>query len=48
MTHIQFDYSNALSFFGEHELTQMKELVKVSHNALHEGTGAGSDFLRMD
>jgi glucose-6-phosphate isomerase len=44
MTHIQFDYSKALSFFKPHELTQMKDLVKVSHHALHEGTGAGNDF----
>ncbi|MCU9612760.1 glucose-6-phosphate isomerase [Caldibacillus lycopersici] len=44
MTHIQFDYSKALSFFGEHELTQMQSLVKISHEVLHEGTGAGSDF----
>jgi len=45
MTHIQFDYSNALRFFGEHELAQMNDLVKVSHQALHEKTGAGNDFL---
>ncbi|WAA10026.1 glucose-6-phosphate isomerase [Fervidibacillus albus] len=45
MTHIQFDYSKALAFFGEHELTQMKDLVKVSHHVLHEGSGAGNDFL---
>lgn len=45
MTHIQFDYSKALSFFGEHELTQMKDLVKATHHVLHNGTGAGSDFL---
>lgn len=45
MTHIQFDYSKALAFFGEHELAQMKDLVKVSHHALHEKTGAGNDFL---
>jgi len=45
MTHIQFDYSNALRFFGEHELAQMNDMVKVSHQALHEKTGAGNDFL---
>lgn len=45
MTHIQFDYSKALSFFGKHELQQMQSHVEVSHNALHEGTGAGRDFL---
>jgi glucose-6-phosphate isomerase len=45
MTHIRFDYSNALSFFGEHELTYLRDLVKVAHHSLHEKTGAGSDFL---
>ncbi|QPC47329.1 glucose-6-phosphate isomerase [Mangrovibacillus cuniculi] len=45
MTHIRFDYSNALSFFGEHELTYLEDAVKVAHHSLHEKTGAGNDFL---
>lgn len=45
MTHIKFDYSKALSFFGEHELTYLQDAVKVAHHSLHEGTGAGNDFL---
>ncbi|MDG5471828.1 glucose-6-phosphate isomerase [Jeotgalibacillus sp. ET6] len=45
MTHIRFDYSNALDFFGEHELTYLQDTVKQAHHALHEGTGAGSDYL---
>ncbi|WP_430483480.1 glucose-6-phosphate isomerase [Rossellomorea marisflavi] len=45
MTHIRFDYSNALSFFGEHEITYLNDAVKAAHHALHEKTGAGSDFL---
>ncbi|MCM3588441.1 glucose-6-phosphate isomerase [Mesobacillus maritimus] len=45
MTHIQFDYSKALSFFGEHEVTYLRDFVKVAHHSLHEKTGAGSDFL---
>ncbi len=45
MTHIRFDYSKALSFFGEHELTYLSDAVKVAHHSLHEQTGAGSDFL---
>ncbi len=45
MTHIQFDYSKALAFFGKHEIQQLQSQVNVSHNALHEGTGAGHDFL---
>ncbi|HLO11667.1 MAG TPA: glucose-6-phosphate isomerase [Pseudoneobacillus sp.] len=45
MTHVRFDYSKALSFFGEHELTYLRDFVKVAHHSLHEKTGAGSDFL---
>ncbi|MEW4290417.1 glucose-6-phosphate isomerase [Rossellomorea marisflavi] len=45
MTHIRFDYSNALSFFGEHEITYLSDAIKAAHHALHEKTGAGSDFL---
>jgi glucose-6-phosphate isomerase len=45
MTHIRFDYSKALSFFGEHELTYLRDFVKVAHHSLHEKTGAGSDYL---
>ncbi|WP_019243748.1 MULTISPECIES: glucose-6-phosphate isomerase [Bacillus] len=45
MAHIRFDYSTALPFFGEHEITYLKNAVKAAHHALHEGTGAGNDFL---
>ena len=45
MTHIRFDYSKALSFFGEHELTYLRDSVKVAHHSLHEKTGAGSEYL---
>jgi glucose-6-phosphate isomerase len=45
MTHIRFDYSKALSFFGEHEVTYLRDFVKVAHHSLHEKTGAGSDYL---
>ncbi|KYC96780.1 glucose-6-phosphate isomerase [Heyndrickxia sporothermodurans] len=45
MTHIQFDYSKALSFFGEHELTNLEPAVKAAHQSLHNKTGAGNDFL---
>lgn len=45
MTHVRFDYSKALSFFGEHELTYLRDFVKVAHHSLHEETGAGSDYL---
>ncbi len=45
MTHVRFDYSKALTFFGEHELTYLSDAVKVAHHSLHEKTGAGSEFL---
>ncbi len=45
MTHVRFDYSKALSFFGEHEVTYLRDFVKVAHHSLHEATGAGNDYL---
>ena len=38
MAHISFDYSKALSFFGEHEITYLRDAVKVAHHSLHEKT----------
>lgn len=45
MTHIKFDYSKALRFFEERELDYLEPAVKAAHDALHNGTGAGSDYL---
>ncbi len=45
MTHIKFDYSTAETFFGQHEVEQMQSIVKNVHSTIHDGTGAGSDFL---
>jgi len=45
MTHVRFDYSKALTFFQEHELTYLQDFVKVAHHSIHEQTGAGNDFL---
>ncbi|ELH0986541.1 glucose-6-phosphate isomerase [Staphylococcus pseudintermedius] len=45
MTHIQLDYQKALKFFGQHELDQQQDAVKAIHRTIHEGTGAGSEFL---
>ncbi|ATH92942.1 glucose-6-phosphate isomerase [Bacillus glycinifermentans] len=45
MTHVRFDYSRALPFFKEQELTYLRDFVKVAHHSIHEKTGAGSDFL---
>ncbi|WP_108026306.1 glucose-6-phosphate isomerase [Melghirimyces profundicolus] len=42
---LTFDYSNALAFFGGHELKQMEPAVGAAHDLLHKGTGAGNDFL---
>ncbi|HEH7963234.1 TPA: glucose-6-phosphate isomerase [Staphylococcus pseudintermedius] len=42
---MQLDYQKALKFFGQHELDQQQDAVKAIHRTIHEGTGAGSDFL---
>ncbi|KYG33505.1 glucose-6-phosphate isomerase [Alkalihalobacillus trypoxylicola] len=45
MKKVQFDYSKALSFFSQHEVDYLQDAVTAAHNALHNGTGAGSDYL---
>lgn len=45
MTHIQLDYQKALKFLGQHEIDQQQDLVQRIHQTIHNGTGAGSDFL---
>ncbi|MBL7572841.1 glucose-6-phosphate isomerase [Staphylococcus saccharolyticus] len=45
MTHIQLDYGKTLEFFDKHELDQQKDIVKTIHDTIHNGTGAGNDFL---
>ncbi|TVP85165.1 MAG: glucose-6-phosphate isomerase [Alkalicoccus sp.] len=42
---ISFDYSKAADFLGQHELDNLQPAVEAAHHMLHEGTGAGSDFL---
>ncbi|MBC8080030.1 MAG: glucose-6-phosphate isomerase [Gorillibacterium sp.] len=44
-TKLHFDYSKALSFIGQHEVDYLTGAVKVAHEQLHNGTGAGSDYL---
>ncbi len=44
MAHIQFDYSKALKFFGQHEVDYLQDQVTTADKALREGTGAGNDF----
>lgn len=45
MTHIQFDYSKALTFFNEEELENLQVQVTAADEALREGKGPGSDFI---
>lgn len=42
---IQFDYSKALPFVGQHEVDYLAEQVKLAHDQLHNKSGAGSDYL---
>ncbi|SFS50716.1 glucose-6-phosphate isomerase [Marininema halotolerans] len=42
---LQFDYQPALAFISDNELSQMEPSVRAAHNQLHEGTGAGNQFL---
>ena len=44
MTKIKFDYSKAGKFIAESEINALKPYIKVAHDTLHEGTGAGSEF----
>lgn len=42
---LQFDYSRALSLVQQHEIDYFREPVRLAHEQLHNGTGAGSDYL---
>ena len=42
---IALDYSKALGFFREEEIANVATQVKAAHDALHNKTGAGNDFL---
>ncbi|HEY8349041.1 MAG TPA: glucose-6-phosphate isomerase [Clostridia bacterium] len=44
MKKICFDYSNALSFINENEITILSAFIKNAHQMLHNKTGPGSDF----
>ncbi|MGL5244072.1 MAG: glucose-6-phosphate isomerase [Sarcina sp.] len=39
------DLSNAAPILKEHEITYMQETVNEAHHKLHNGSGAGNDFL---
>ena len=45
MKNITLDFTKASSFLAGHEIENLKGSLEVAHNKLHNGTGAGSDFL---
>lgn len=45
MNKLQFDYTNALSFLGQHEVDQLASSVALANQTLQNKTGAGNDFL---
>ena len=45
MNNLVFDYSKAMPFISQAEFDGMKNFVKAAHDMLHNGTGAGNDFL---
>ncbi|SDI81220.1 glucose-6-phosphate isomerase [Natribacillus halophilus] len=44
-TPVSLNLHYAEPFYGEHEWQQLQPAVSEAHRLLHEGTGAGSDFL---
>lgn len=44
MQKLRFDYSNALSFVSESEISNFSDFIKAAHDMLHNKTGAGNDF----
>ncbi|MFD2671170.1 glucose-6-phosphate isomerase [Marinicrinis sediminis] len=45
MSQFTFDYRNVLNFVNQHEVDYLAEPVRLAHEQLHQGTGAGSDYL---
>ncbi|MGE5673481.1 MAG: glucose-6-phosphate isomerase [Mycobacterium leprae] len=45
MARLRFDYSKALAFVGDQAVDKLEGAVRNAHNTLHQGTGAGSDYL---
>ncbi|GGB36784.1 glucose-6-phosphate isomerase [Virgibacillus dakarensis] len=45
MAHITFSYEKALAFMKKSELQSLDSFVTSAHNAIHNKTGAGNDFL---
>ena len=42
---IKFDYTKALGFLGQNEIDNLEAPIRLAHDGLHNGTGAGSDYL---
>lgn len=42
---LTLDLSKAMPYLQEHEITNLQPFVNEAHKMLHEGTGAGNDFL---
>ena len=42
---VTFDYSKAMQFIGENEITSIKAIAETAKNILVEKRGAGNDFL---
>jgi glucose-6-phosphate isomerase len=45
MSHIQFSYQHALDFLNKEELDNLSDFITVAHQAIHNKTGPGNDFL---
>ena len=45
MAKISFNYKNALSFMGEHEVQYLERQIMAANDMLHAKNGPGSDFL---
>ncbi len=45
MSKVNFNYSKALGFFNEEEVSAVQSYVNVAHEMLHNKTGLGNDFL---
>ncbi len=44
MKKLSLDYSNALSFISENEISNLSPFIRAAHDMLHNKTGAGNDF----
>ncbi|MDE5415379.1 glucose-6-phosphate isomerase [Alkalihalobacterium chitinilyticum] len=45
MSTIRFDYSKATPFFNQYEIDYLSGAVETAHQQLHNGTGAGNDYI---